>query len=143
METHSSILAWRILQIEEPGGYSSWGHKESDTTEKALTHSLTHSHICRDEYMFNVSSHFGKGKLTKILSNEALNLFPVIFFFFGDSFLRQNLHTIQFTHLKCTVQLFSCSVMSSSSQPHGLQHARLLCSSLSPGACSDSCPLSQ
>ena len=27
--------------------------------------------------------------------------------------------------------------------PHGLQHARLSCPSLSPGACSNSCPLSQ
>ena len=27
--------------------------------------------------------------------------------------------------------------------PYGLQHARLLCPSLSPGVCSDSCPLSQ
>ena len=27
--------------------------------------------------------------------------------------------------------------------PHGLQQARLLCPSLSPGACSNSCPLSQ
>ena len=27
-------------------------------------------------------------------------------------------------------------------QPHGLQHARLACPSLSPGVCSDSCPLS-
>jgi len=26
--------------------------------------------------------------------------------------------------------------------PHGLQHARLLCPPLSPGVCSDSCPLS-
>ena len=31
MATHSSILAWRILQTEEPVGlYSPWGHKESD-----------------------------------------------------------------------------------------------------------------
>ena len=28
-------------------------------------------------------------------------------------------------------------------QPHGLQHARLPCRSLSPGVCSNSCPLSQ
>ena len=28
-------------------------------------------------------------------------------------------------------------------QPHGLQHTRLPCPSLSPGACSNSCPLSQ
>jgi len=27
--------------------------------------------------------------------------------------------------------------------PHGLQHARLPCPSLSPGVCSNSCPLSQ
>ena len=33
--------------------------------------------------------------------------------------------------------------MSDSLQPHELQHTRLLCLSLSPGACSNSCPLSQ
>ena len=37
---------------------------------------------------------------------------------------------------------FSCSVMSDSLQPHGLQHTRLPCPSLSPGACSNSCSLS-
>ena len=31
--------------------------------------------------------------------------------------------------------------MSDSLWPHGLQQARLLCPSLSPGVCSDSCPL--
>ena len=39
--------------------------------------------------------------------------------------------------------LFSCSIVSDSFQPHGLQHARLLCPSLSPGVCSTSCPFSQ
>ena len=39
--------------------------------------------------------------------------------------------------------LFSCSVMSDSLQPHGLQHTRLLCPSPSPGVCSNSCPLNQ
>ena len=39
--------------------------------------------------------------------------------------------------------LFSRSVMSNSLRPHGLQHARPPCSSPSPGACSNSCPLSQ
>ena len=33
--------------------------------------------------------------------------------------------------------------MSNSLRPHGLQHARLPCLSLSPGVCSNSCPLSQ
>ena len=37
---------------------------------------------------------------------------------------------------------FSCSVMSDSLRPHGLQHPRLPCQSPTPGVCSDSCPLS-
>ena len=37
MATHSSTLAWRIPQMEEPGRlYSPWGRKESDTTERVL-----------------------------------------------------------------------------------------------------------
>ena len=37
---------------------------------------------------------------------------------------------------------FSRSVVFESLWPQGLQHARLLCPSLSPGICSNSCPLS-
>ena len=37
---------------------------------------------------------------------------------------------------------FSCSVASDSLWPHRLQHARLLCRSPTPRACSNSCPLS-
>ena len=33
MATHSSIVAWRIPWMEEPGGYSPRGLKESDTAE--------------------------------------------------------------------------------------------------------------
>ena len=40
------------------------------------------------------------------------------------------------------VDQFSCSVMSNSLQPHGLQHTRLPCPSPSPRACSNSCPSS-
>ena len=35
--THSSILAWKIPWAEEPG-YSPWGHRESDMTERLSTH---------------------------------------------------------------------------------------------------------
>ena len=42
------------------------------------------------------------------------------------------LHSVQFSH----------SVMSDSLWPHGLQHARPPCPSPTPGACSNSCPLS-
>ena len=38
---------------------------------------------------------------------------------------------------------FSCSVMSNSLWPHGLQHARPRCPSPTPGAYSNSCPLSR
>ena len=42
-------------------------------------------------------------------------------------------HSVQFSH----------SVMSNSSWPHGLQHARPLCPSPTPGVYPNSCPLSQ
>ena len=33
MATHSSVLAWRIPEMEEPDGLPSMGRTESDTTE--------------------------------------------------------------------------------------------------------------
>ena len=33
MAAHSSILAWRIPGMREPGGLPSMGHTESDTTD--------------------------------------------------------------------------------------------------------------
>ena len=39
--------------------------------------------------------------------------------------------------------LFSCSVLSDSLRPYGLHNIRLPCPSPSPGACSNSCPLSR
>ena len=47
MATRSSILAWRILWTEEPAGYSPWGLKESDTTER-----LTLSHFSTFIYIY-------------------------------------------------------------------------------------------
>ena len=35
MATHSSILAWKTLWTEEPGGLQSMESQESDTTEQA------------------------------------------------------------------------------------------------------------
>ena len=37
--THSSILAWRILWTEEPGGLHSTGRKEAGASEGEGTHS--------------------------------------------------------------------------------------------------------
>ena len=38
MTAHSSIPAWRVPWTEQPVDYSSWGHKESDTTEQLHFH---------------------------------------------------------------------------------------------------------
>ena len=35
--THSSIIAWEIPLTEEPGDYSSWGHKSHDLVTKQQT----------------------------------------------------------------------------------------------------------
>ena len=41
MATHSSPLAWRLPWTEEPGELSPRGRKDSDSTERLLTLSLT------------------------------------------------------------------------------------------------------
>ena len=58
MATHSRTLAWKIPQTEEPGSYSPWGRKESDTTEQLHSHSFTDycSFIVRLESRWNKSS---------------------------------------------------------------------------------------
>jgi len=45
--------------------------------------------------------------------------------------------------IKTSTVHFSCSVVSDSLWPYGLQHARLSCPSTTPEACSNSCPLCQ
>ena len=53
-------------------------------------------------------------------------------------------NTLETNFALCHISVqFSCSVMSDYLQPHGLQHARLPSPSPMPGACSNSCPLSQ
>ena len=54
--------------------------------------------------------------------------------------------TEKFSPINCVLPFlsvqFSCSVMSDSLRPHGLQHPRLFCPSPTPRACSNSCPSS-
>ena len=48
MATHSSILAWKIPRAVEPGGYSPWGCKELDATERLRTSGVNHLPlVCR------------------------------------------------------------------------------------------------
>ena len=47
MATHSSILVWRIPQMEEPGGLQPWGHKRVRHNRTCIhihTHTHTHTH---------------------------------------------------------------------------------------------------
>ena len=54
MATHSSILAWRIPQTEEPGGLCSpWDCKGSDATEHAHT-PKTVDHISKLAFKKNI-----------------------------------------------------------------------------------------
>ena len=57
--------------------------------------------------------------------------------------IKKDKNALLFLGIMLIQMLFSRSVLSDSLRPHGLQHARLPCPSLSPGVCSDSCPLSQ
>ena len=62
---------------------------------------------------------------------------------FGVFHIKKYIYIFAFlVYLHLSVQ-FSRSFMYESLWPHGLQHARLLCPSPTPGACSDSCPLSR
>ena len=81
-----------------------------------------------------------------VFSLPLLNLFSVVDVSGGESKVQcckeqycigtQNVRSISLVQ-------FSCSVMSNSLRPHGLQHARLPCPPPTPGAYSSSCPLSR
>ena len=59
--------------------------------------------------------------------------FSMKYYIFWDTRMRLWHFSVQFNH----------SVMFDSLRPHGLQHTRLPCPSPTPGACSNSCPLSR
>ena len=54
METHSSILVWRIPWSEEPGGLLFIGLQKSDMTEATYTHTCIHNynHTVSKNYQF-------------------------------------------------------------------------------------------
>ena len=77
----------------------------------------------------------------------AWHLCQWIKWFNNPYFMVMSWHLTEIAHSKCMVLSlahssvqFSCSVVSHSLQPHGLQHARLPCPSPTPGAYSNSCP---
>ena len=61
----------------------------------------------------------------------------------GKWLKKEDLFRAKVTRLVATQDKFSCSVVSDSLRPHGLQHARPRCPSPTPTACSNSCPSSR
>ena len=99
----------------------------------------THTHILEkpNQMKGNIwSSYFEIGKHTKVMlhrKRKKLTLMKICL---------HNNSLYYFYNLSVSIQ-FSCSVMSNSLQPHGLQHARFPCPSPTPRICSDSCALIQ
>ena len=58
MATHSSILAWKIPGTEELVGYSPWGRKELDTTERLHFFSFFLSSWCEVITHCSLDLHF-------------------------------------------------------------------------------------
>ena len=104
------------------------GHKDSDMTEilseRTNTRVRTHTHTYTHTHSFMTFTN--RGSIIDGIYNST----------------RSNM-LFQFTSLAISSIQFSHSVMSDSLQPHGLlQHVRPLCPSPTPGAFSNSCPLS-
>ena len=94
---------------------------------------------------FTIIPSSGEGLLLDIKGNIAVH-FEVTYRWWWDCELLAGCLWINKQKLQNFYQLyhsiqFSCSVMSNSLWPHGLQHARPPCSSPTPGLCSYSCPL--
>ena len=93
--------------------YGSWGCNELDTTEWLNRNASWFTILC----LFQVYS-------------KMIQLYIYLFFFRFFSRTGYQSSSVQ----------FSCSVMSNSLQPHGLQHARLPCPSPTARVYSNSCP---
>ena len=50
MASHSSVLAWRIPGMGEPGGCRLWGRTELDTTEATQQQQLSQCPVFLQEY---------------------------------------------------------------------------------------------
>ena len=100
-------------------------------------------------WLNNQSVYLPGMRISIIQVNSGFSYTP-IYFIFKINFICINFKIyfwlfiiILIRFLAVTLFLFSPSVMSNSLWPHGLQHTRLPCPSTSPGASSNSSPLSQ
>ena len=134
--------SWSGLPLPTPGDLSNPGTKTASAASLALA---AGSHPCttweaHTVWWFHINAHGEMITAVKLISTHYLvwcgnYLLP------SFHLLHPPLATPSF--ISVFMLLFSCSVMSDLLRPHGLQHTRLSCPSPSPGACSNSCPLSQ
>ena len=119
--------------------HSYFSHDEAKAQRTWVTQSRPHKALVKGKsqgpnprVIGSTSTHCFQVEVQKVL--KKLHKRGSSFFFF--------LQTLNFLFCIGVSFQFSRSVVSYSSQSHGLQHARLPCPSPTPGTCSNSCPLS-
>ena len=121
MAPHSGILAWKIPRAGEPGGLQSMGLQRAGhdwATEHKHTLMWKKRYHCRP-YKYNRVKDSVMNKHASKL--DILNETGKLFERYQLSKLAQEL-----------ILLFSCSVMSDSLWPHGLQHVHCVCDAIQP-----------
>ena len=162
MATHSSTLAWEIPWTEEPGGLQSMGSQRSqhdlaakqskregngksvrnihDLSENRGVVGLQTGAVLHSSLYRNLTG-CCHGNHQTLIVLVGVSFSVLMSYSYRACIIR--LKVSWKSNLSLSWALFSCSVMSDSLRPRGLQHARLPCPSLSPGAYSDSCLLNQ
>ena len=137
-------LAQHISECSVSGGYSCDVLCSSKTALPKVNTDLVAKSYGSYSSIILVSTVFGAIELLKFFfSFSRVLLTPVgilqivCLLFFPCPLLKYWCFPISFTSVH-----FSCSVVSDSLRPHGLQHARPPCPSPTPGVYSNSCPLS-
>ena len=97
MATHSSLLAWKSPWTEQTGGPGvSWGHSESDRTERLSTHTCTQSFNMApifQKQMVCLSQQYAFRAPTSVLPLQK-KLFSVL----NDSKICRNVHVFLFCY---------------------------------------------
>jgi len=131
MATHSSVLAWRLPGMGEPGGLPSMGsHRVGHDWSDLAASMLLSCHVIKSCHMI-MSCHL-KYPVSSLRVEDRFHISSY-------SLLSDNLNN----NIKSQYSAqFSRSVMSNSLWPHEPQHAGPPCPSPTPGFYPNQCPLS-
>ena len=141
MATYSSILVWEILWTEDPDGLQSLGSQR-------VGHDWAQTCTNAKEGA-KISWSIGIGIIQNLFSYHSWIMLEINIKRYSKISHKIS-HNVTFTKRDLDLAVeslnkvqFSCSVVSNSLWPYGLQHARFLCPSTTPRAYSNSCPLNQ